>query len=363
MSSGRGGELRVDVGGKGCRLLRAACVVILATLVFAGGAAGDDRFASHWVSYSNLGRSPYDSPDAVLGKPTMWVSEPGGPGVPTGTYACSMVYPAWNVAPGGSKVVTTIGSYTTAGYIIVEFDNPIHDDPRNWDHKDFIVIGNAAFVSTGYVSYNTDMETYLINYNGSIVGESVTVAISPDNVNWYEYPLPKSDSYWPRNASAWNRGTHAWADELDPTKPVDKDLTPMDFAGLTVADAIDLYKGSAGGTAYDLAESGFAWIKYIRLTSNSGDVDAIARVSHPLSIVEAKAMEDGMPVSLGVNTVTAGASDFADCFYVQSLDRVNGIKVTGKTAESGARVVLSGVMSTVHGERAIRATWVETQGP
>jgi hypothetical protein len=72
-------------------------------------------------------------------------------------------------------------------------------------------------------------------------------------------------------------------------------------------------------------------------------------------------MPDGMPVSLGVNTVTAGDSDFADCFYVESADRACGIKVTGRTAESGARVLLSGVMSTVDGERVIRAAWVEAQ--
>lgn len=354
--------MRVESGEKRRCGLSAVMALALVSLIV-GGAGGDDRFAGQVVGYANLGVSPYDSPQAVLGKPTTWMSEPGGPGVPAGTYACSMVYGAWNTAPDGSKVVTTIGSYTTPGYLIAEFDKPILDDPANWHGLDFIVFGNAAFVLTGYVTYNTDMSAYRINNNASIIGESVTVAVSPDNVTWYEYPSPVSDSYWPRNAFAWNRQAHAWGDELDPTKPVDPALTTSDFAGQYVADTIELYKGSAGGTAYDLAESGFAWIKYIKFTSTGGEVDAVARVNHPLSIAEAKANADGMPVSLGVNAVTAGAADFADCFYIESADRSCGIKVTGRTAESGARVMLCGVMSTANGERAIRATWVEAQTP
>ncbi len=94
-------------------------------------------------------------------------------------------------------------------------------------------------------------------------------------------------------------------------------------------------------------------------------MDAIARVSHPLSIAEAKATPDGRPVSLGVNTVSAGneadIGAFADCFYIESADRTSGIKVTGKTAGTGTQVMLSGVMSTVAGERVIKATWVEAQ--
>ncbi|MGC8861298.1 MAG: hypothetical protein ACP5R5_00835 [Armatimonadota bacterium] len=336
-------------------------LLVAAYAILASMAGADDRFASRVVSYTNLGGGVYGHPEAVLGSPTTWISEPGGPGVPAGTYACSMVYPAWNTAPDGSFLVTTIGNSTTTGQITVQFDKPIYDDPANWYGLDFIVFGNAAFIATGYITFNTDMETYRVNNSASIWQESVTVSVSPDGTNWYDYPSPVADSYWPTNAFAWNRGTHSWGDRLDPTKPVDPTLTPADFAGQYVADAIDLYKGSAGGTAYDLAESGFAWVRYIRFSSKGGEVDAVARVGRPLSIAEAKAMPDEMPVSLGINTVTAGTSDFADCFYIQSLDRSCGIKIVGGTAESGARVLLSGVMSTESGERVIRATWVGTQ--
>jgi len=353
------GEWKVESGKP--RSLRAALVLLTACAVLAAGAAGDDRFAATVVSYANLGGGLYGSPGAVLGRPTTWIKEPGGPGVPTGTYACSMVYGAWNTAPDGSHLVTTIGNFTTTGYITVEFDRPIYDDPANWHGLDFIVFGNAAFIATGYVSHDTDMETYRVNNNASIVGESVTVAVSPDNVSWYEYPSPVADNYWPTNAFAWNRETHTWSDDLDPTKPVDPALTTSDFAGQYVADAIELYKGSAGGTGYDLAQSGFAWIKYIKFTSRGGEVDAVARVSKPLTIAEAKKLPDGMPVSLGANFVTAGSSDFADCCYMESLDRTSGIKITGGTADSGATVLVTGVMATEAGERLIRAAWLGAQ--
>ncbi len=339
-------------------------------MLIAASAGGwcDDRFASRWVSYENLGPTIYGTPEAVLGAPTTWMAEPGGPGVSPGTYACSMVYPAWNTALDGSSVVTTIGSYLTPGWIIVEFDKPIQNDPRNWHGMDFIVFGNAGFVSTGYVNYYTSMETYRVHSTASVIAETsrVTVAVSPDNVTWYEYPAPRADYYWPGNAFAWDRDAHVWGEALDSTKPVDPALTPAEVAGLTVADAIDRYKGSAGGTAFDLAESGFTYIKYLKFTSNSGEVDAIARVSHPLTIAEAKTMPDGTPVSLGVNTVTAGNDVnadpvFTDCFYIASADRASGIRVTGRTAATGAKVMLSGVMSTSAGERTIKATWVQAQ--
>lgn len=352
----RGAGLRTSIP----RTIWAVLVPAVACALL-GRVAADDRFASSVVSYANLGTGVYGHPEAVLGGPTTWISEPGGPGVPAGTYACSMVYGAWNVAPDGSYLVTTIGSSATAGHITVEFDPPIKDDPANWHGLDFIVFGNAAFVASGYVTYYTDMETYRVNNNASIWQESVTVSVSPDGTNWYDYGSPLADGYWPTNAFAWDRATHTWGDRLDPTKPVDPALVPADFAGQYVADAIELYKGSAGGTAYDLAQSGFASVRYIKFTSKGGEVDAVARVGHPLSIAEAKAMPDGMPVSLGINYVTAGSSDFADCFYIESPDRTGGIKVVGRTAESGARVLLSGVMSSESGERVIRATWVQAQ--
>ncbi|MGQ9456054.1 MAG: hypothetical protein ACUVRS_02095 [Armatimonadota bacterium] len=332
-------------------------------LVFAMGqrANCDERFAVRVVSYSGLGTGIYGIPAAVLGPPTKWIKEPGGFGVPAGIYACSMVYGAWNTDPNGLPLVVTIGNALTAGQITIEFDPPICDDPANWYGLDFIVFGNAAFIGTGYVHYDTDMSTYRINNSASITGESVTVAVSPDGINWYEYPSPVADNYWPTNSFAWDTQSRTWSGELDPTKPVDPAITPENFAGQYVADAIEIYKGSAGGTAYDLADSGFACVRYIRLSSKGGEVDAVARVTKPLAIREAKQLPDGSVVSLGPCYVTAGNDEFADCCYIQSPDRTSGIKVTKRTAPTNSTVLLTGTIFTDAGERVIQASWLGIQ--
>lgn len=84
---------------------------------------------------------------------------------------------------------------------------------------------------------------------------------------------------------------------MDFTKPVDPNLVLGDFSGLTVADAIDLYDGSGGGTSFDLKDlttydelaidpnSGCRWIQYVRLEggegifAEGGQVDAVADVA------------------------------------------------------------------------------------
>jgi hypothetical protein len=53
-------------------------------------------------------------------------------------------------------------------------------------------------------------------------------------------------------------------------------------SGLSAADAIDLFDGSGGGTGFNLAESGFASIQYVKVEGlpglDGGQVDALASV-------------------------------------------------------------------------------------
>lgn len=72
---------------------------------------------------------------------------------------------------------------------------------------------------------------------------------------------------------------------MDFTKPVNPALASWFQPGvtsLTVADAIDLYDGSGGGTGFDLAESGFPEVRYVRIEGlpgfDAGEVDALAAV-------------------------------------------------------------------------------------
>jgi hypothetical protein len=240
-----------------------------------------------------FGPNPYDDPCSVLGKPTTWIYDDWD----WLTYACSMVFPAYLVDPNGDKIVTTIDDGAS---IVVGFDHNVADDPGNLYGIDFIVFGNAAFAADGWVEHDTDMEQYFLKSPTSVRAEPVLISVaqSPEGP-WFAFDNgPCGDSAFPTNAFAWDRNTHDWGEELDWLRPVDPNLSISEFDGLSVADAIELYDGSAGGTGFDLKDldpndyvalavdpdSGQKWIKYIKVeywpdSSYAGEIDGFADVA------------------------------------------------------------------------------------
>jgi hypothetical protein len=246
-------------------------------------------FASKIVSYRGpFGPSPYDDPNAVIDKPTTWIKQSA-----TETFACSLVYPAWNTAPDDSKLIVTLD---TGAEIIVGFDHKVADDPGNPYGIDFIVFGNSSFQCSGWVEPDTNMDNFYLKNPTSIQAESVTVSVAQDpNGPWYTFSKgPFADGIFPTNSFNWDTDSSKWAEELNWLKPVDPNLSVSDFDGLSVAYAIKLYDGSAGGTGFDLQwlepnnyhalaidpETGRRWIKYIKVTSDEfGEVDGFADVA------------------------------------------------------------------------------------
>ncbi len=230
-------------------------------------------FAVRVVDSANLGGGAYGDPSAVLGKPTTWILEPGNPN----PIPCTLVYGAWNAAPDGTKLVTTLGTAQQTGRVVVEFDPPITPDPFHWYGKEFLVFGNAFFSADATITNTTDyLSVHIISPN--VNSEPVTISVSPDGVLWYSYPSPVADSYYPTQAFNWSPYLRRLNEEQDWTKPVNPSVTPAQFTNKTVADAILLYDKSAGGTAFSLAESGFASVRYIKAESRGGEVDGFARV-------------------------------------------------------------------------------------
>jgi hypothetical protein len=249
------------------------CLVAVAPIPAAASA-----FASEVVANSpDLdGSGFYNDPQAVLGEPANWNSD---------CCAVSMVCPAWGTDQGGNKVITTIGS---SSYIVVKFDHHVEDDLNNPFGIDFLVFGNSFYSGSGSVNCNTDMETYYLM--GGAFEEPVLVAVSQDGTNWYEYSSgPYGDTgKYPTNAREWDRENHQWGGLLDFTKPVDPSHYPFNDccpgSPKYVADIIEYcYSGSAGGTGFDLAESGYSWILYIKVYGDAGhyggEIDAFADVS------------------------------------------------------------------------------------
>ncbi|MHC4696315.1 MAG: hypothetical protein ACYTFA_06205 [Planctomycetota bacterium] len=286
---------------------RFGVVVLLGSFLLPNPAAGDP-WADEVVDAAAAldGTELYNDPLSVLGMPAttfydnfftfqqFYVSLAAGP---------------FNLdAPDGDKLITTINA---GQYIKVRFDGPVEDDPRNPFGIDLIVFGNSFLVGSGLLTSTTDMETHYLT--SGIFPEFVTVAVSPTGVgdpqthpeHWHVYDSgPFADSLYPTNAYLWDREAHDWGDPLDFTTPVDPSRQLTDFAGHSVADAIDMYECSAGGTGYDLSESGFDSITYVYLTSTGGEVDALSDVFSSLGDFD----RDG-------DVDLRDLAQFQNCFY------------------------------------------------
>jgi hypothetical protein len=251
-------------------------------------------FANQVVSFSGLGADPlYNDPNAMLGKPTLWNRDTFGGG-PQERVATSIGYSPWGTDDLGNNVITSIPN---GGEVIISFDDPIVDDPLNWYGMDFTVYGNASFLTSGFIEWNTNLENITIT-GPEVFAEPMQVSVSPDQVNWYTYTSTFADDLFPTQAFEWDFVNNNWGQEMDWTKPVDPTLTGKDFDGLSVAEGIALYQGSAGGTSFDLAESGFSSIRYIRFTGSGGEIDGVSRVGHAVP-------EQGTIITLGVLALLA----------------------------------------------------------
>ena len=270
---------------------RICIALILALFSFAGPIEASD-FAAEVVDYDTpLGPIPYDDPNSVLGKPTRWIS------AFVEDFACSLVYAAWNTDPNGNKLITTIGD---GGKIVVKFDHKVSDDPGNPYGLDFIVFGNTFFDIRGdiWLRPDTNMAEFYLANPTSTNDEPVQISVAQDhNGPWYTFTNgPYGDCAFPTNAFAWDRDANTWCEELDWLKPVNPDLNDANFSGLSAADAIDLYDGSAGGTGFDLKgldpndyaalavdpNTGRKWIQYIKVESyesSYGEIDGFSDVA------------------------------------------------------------------------------------
>lgn len=245
-----------------------------------------------------FGPAPYDDPRAVLGPPSTDFYDPlGAWSGGTTTRRVKLVEPAYNVDPTrGHYLLLTLAE---GSVVVVRFDEPIRDDPAHPFGVDFLVFGNAAFAAAGLVHDGTDLNTLQLSGGGFF--EPLQVSVSPGYTGqpgedpddwetwpWYRYALgPYADTAFPTHAYLWDRTRAAWTDRLmDFTKPVNPALVawfePGAGRSLTAADALELYDGAGGGTGFDLRESGFDTVRYVKLEGrpgfSDGEVDALAAV-------------------------------------------------------------------------------------
>ena len=252
----------------------------LPLLILAPSSAhGVDWYASTVISYSNLGVGIYGDPTAALGQPTRWVRDTVNGGANQQVFP-SPGYAPWNVGPNLEPLVVTI---KPGGQLTLAFTTPIQDAPGNWYGYDFIVFGNSILATSQTVIASSNFDQVLV-LSGPDFLEPMQVSVSPNGLQWYSYPVTNStgaDSLWPTLAFNPSDGT-----PTDFTKPIRPTLSRSAYSGQSLNTLCSAYLGSGGGTAFDLRPSGFRSIKYIRITGNSGEVDAVARVSRGVTPVQ-----------------------------------------------------------------------------
>ena len=231
-----------------------------------GSGVGND-----WLSGQH-----FNNPNSALGRPTL---ETTGDGWYIPVDENVPVVPV--CPPFRAFELVTIGN---GGHLIVKFNHPVADDDNNPYGIDFIIYGDAYQIiggGQGWTNGNPEETTV----SGSVNAEPGIVAVSQDGSDWYYFSSgPYADDFAPTASYEWDEVNDVWADELDPTRPVDPNLIAADLNGKTVAEVIEIYNGSAGGTGFDIAVLGLDWIQYVRIEDNpdsnaTTEIDAIADVS------------------------------------------------------------------------------------
>lgn len=269
------------------RLKRKYISAALIILSFAAMAAAYDYDANDFavevvnyiegagVGFDVISLEPYNQPETALGKPAPETTGDLDIG-PEISMPVVPVYPAWR-----SFEVVTIGS---GGELVLRFNHPVGNDENNPYGIDFIIFGNARWQMEGGGSWGAESNPETVTVGGGFYAEQGVVSVSQNGNNWYEFSTgPYADDFAPTAGYKWDNVNDVWAQELDPTRPVDPNLTIASFDGSSVAEIIDAYDGSAGGTGFDIGRLGLEWIQYVRikddvLSPGTTEVDAIADV-------------------------------------------------------------------------------------
>lgn len=186
------------------------------------------QFATAVSSYhpgSNPAPGGYTDPSAALGEPSRIT--PGDFGGPVTPFA----------APYLNTQIVSVGE---GGSITVEFDTPVQNNPLNPFGLDFLIFGGTAFLDADWPNGITDGSGATFGDNAG--STRVYAGNDPDNLFLLNPSLaPVVDGLFPTDGAG---NFHL---------PVDPALNNASFASRTLADIRTLYRGSGGGTGFDLA--------------------------------------------------------------------------------------------------------------
>lgn len=246
---------------------------------------------------------PFNDPSRALGRPTVDTTGDGWDLPPEEIAPVVPVYPAFRAF----ELVST----GVAGRLIVKFDRPVTNDPRNPYGADFIIFGNASHILDWQTPWtNGDPNLTTVFDPGGFI-EPGTVSVSQDGAIWHTFSRDSGPHADPEGSYAGTDGPYAdvfaptlgrvydpsvpddslgawnlwWSLPTDPTLPLDPRLKWVDFQFSTVAEIAQIYEDSAGGTGFDLdwlEVPGLDWIQYVRIegldAGSTPEVDAVSDV-------------------------------------------------------------------------------------
>lgn len=239
-------------------------------------------FAAEVISYTQgtgvgwdiLDGMYYNNPATALDRPSNMTTSASNPNI------WMRVVPVCQ--PFRSFEIVTIGN---GGQLTLKFNHPVVNDEKNLYGIDFIIFGNAWQAKIGEDYWELDSNPEDVEVLGTVSAEPAIVSVSQDGQIWYRFSTgPYADDFSPTCGFDWDSVNHSWGGELDPTRPINPNLTAEGMGGKTVAEIIDLYDGSAGGTGFDIGILGLDWIQYVRIedkpgVSKTAEIDAISDVS------------------------------------------------------------------------------------
>ncbi len=231
--------------------------------------------------------------DLLAQYPTTVVDYRAGTGFSPGyTNAASAIGTPSRMTPGdfGGPVSPFSPPYTrdqlvsvgSGGALTLRWDAPVKDAPGNPFGLDFTVFGSTGFLMTN--DFDADWNPIgkpatdgsLFNPNSG----TQRISVSNDGKTWYVLDpskSPKVDHYYPTDGSG------------DFGIPMTASLQPAEFSGKTLDEIRALYRGSAGGSSFDLAwaidangiPANLAEVSYVRIEVLSGkaDIDGLSMVS------------------------------------------------------------------------------------
>jgi hypothetical protein len=218
---------------------------VCAALLVPCAAAHAEGFAVAVISYEP-GSSPapgYTNPAAALGEPSRFTPSPWDGG------AVTPFQPAW--------LPSQLVSIGAGGSLVLELDAPATDDPRNPFGIDLIVFGNSFFSDLGAGA----------GVCGPIAADGGLIEVSPDGLTWCTVPNVAADGLFPTrgylDASPFDAvpGTV----ESDARMPVDPAHRAHAMHALAWLEMSAAYGTSAGGAGVDLATTGCATARYVRI--------------------------------------------------------------------------------------------------